>query len=327
MKSLAFFNNKSGVGKASLIYHLAHMWADLGRRVLLVDLDPQCHLTAMCLPEDQLEKLWAAETDHANTLYGAIQPIHEQRGDITLPPLIEPRDGLALLPGDAGLATFEEQLSTDWPGALSNSEPALRGLSSFYRLIQRAAATHQADLVLCDIGPSLGAINRTALLAVDFVVTPLAPDLTSMLCLRAIGPTLNRWRKAWRESIDHSATKHTLPPGSMDPIGYIVMQAGMQLHSPVKAYQKLVERMPGEYHRALLADDETPRHVNADRACLGVMRNFPGLMPLAHDARKPMFHLRVGDGAVGSHQNAVQRCREDFETLAHRIDGSMKLNG
>ena len=37
---LAFFNNKGGVGKTSLIFHLTHMFADLGLRVLAVDLDP-----------------------------------------------------------------------------------------------------------------------------------------------------------------------------------------------------------------------------------------------------------------------------------------------
>ena len=49
MKTLAFFNNKGGVGKTSLVYHLAWMFADHGIPVLAADLDPQANLTAMFL--------------------------------------------------------------------------------------------------------------------------------------------------------------------------------------------------------------------------------------------------------------------------------------
>ncbi|MHC1595014.1 MAG: ParA family protein [Methanotrichaceae archaeon] len=46
---VAFFNNKGGVGKTSLVYHLAWMYADLGLKVLVADLDPQANLTAAFL--------------------------------------------------------------------------------------------------------------------------------------------------------------------------------------------------------------------------------------------------------------------------------------
>jgi chromosome partitioning protein len=55
---IAFFNNKGGVDKTSLVYHLAWMFSDLGWRVLAADLDPQANLTAAFLDEDQLENLW-----------------------------------------------------------------------------------------------------------------------------------------------------------------------------------------------------------------------------------------------------------------------------
>ena len=55
---LTFFNNKGGVGKTSLVYHLAWMLYDLGHRVLACDLDPQANLTAAFLNEERLESLW-----------------------------------------------------------------------------------------------------------------------------------------------------------------------------------------------------------------------------------------------------------------------------
>ncbi len=55
---IAFFNNKGGVGKTSLVYHAAWMLADQGYRVVAADLDPQGNLSAACLDEDRLEQLW-----------------------------------------------------------------------------------------------------------------------------------------------------------------------------------------------------------------------------------------------------------------------------
>ena len=60
-KILTFFNNKGGVGKTSLIYHLAWTYADMGKRVVAVDLDPQANLTAAFLEEETIEKLWNEE--------------------------------------------------------------------------------------------------------------------------------------------------------------------------------------------------------------------------------------------------------------------------
>lgn len=56
-KVIAFFNNKGGVGKTSLVYHLAWMYADLGKRVVAADLDPQANLTSAFLEVDTLERL------------------------------------------------------------------------------------------------------------------------------------------------------------------------------------------------------------------------------------------------------------------------------
>ncbi len=52
---LTFFNNKGGVGKTTLVYHLSWMFAEMGRSVVTLDLDPQANLTTAFLDEDQLE--------------------------------------------------------------------------------------------------------------------------------------------------------------------------------------------------------------------------------------------------------------------------------
>ena len=320
MSTVAFFNNKGGVGKTTLVYHLAHMFAELGRRVLMVDLDPQSNLTAMCLSEERLEELWSDVGGQRSTVLGCVRPILRGLGDISEPHVEELRQGLDLVPGDLGLSRFEDKLSDSWPRALDRDEAAFRTLSAFYRLARMAARRRGTELVILDVGPNLGAINRAALLAADHVITPLAPDLFSMQGLRNLGPTLLDWRESWKERLARNPSGELdLPPGSMNALGYLVMQAGMRLSRPVKAYERWVRRMPGVYHEELVDDGVVPPAADQDPFCLGVMRHYQSLMPLAQDAQKPMFSLKPADGAIGAHTQAVARCREEFEAVAERI--------
>ncbi len=320
MKKIAFFNNKDGVGKTTLVYHLAHMMAGMGRSVLMVDLDPQSNLTAMCLSEQRLETLWPDTADHPETVLGCVRPTLRGVGDIGEPHAEEIADRLSLVPGDLGLSTFEDKLSDSWSRALDRDEAAYRALSAFHRLTTSAADARGADLVFIDVGPNLGAINRAALLAADYVITPLAPDLFSAQGLRSLGPTLIDWRRGWADRLDRNpAHDLPLPRGNMAPLGYIVMQAGMRLSRPVRAYERWVGRMPGEYHESILKDGGHPTSTDPDPWCLGLMRHYQSLMPLAQDAQKPMFQLRPADGAIGAHMDAVQRCREDFLKLSRAI--------
>ena len=71
---IAFFNNKGGVGKTSMVYHLSWMFADRGLRVIAADFDPQGNLTAAFLDEDRLEEVMPSD-GHPLTVFGAVQPL------------------------------------------------------------------------------------------------------------------------------------------------------------------------------------------------------------------------------------------------------------
>src|SRR5258706_16455848 len=104
---IAFFNNKGGVGKTSLVYQLSWMYSDLGRRILVTDLDPQANLTAAFLQEERLEELWP-EGEHPSTVFGALAPLQKGTGDILEHPhLEEVGDQLFLQVGDLALGRFE----------------------------------------------------------------------------------------------------------------------------------------------------------------------------------------------------------------------------
>ncbi|MBF0145586.1 MAG: ParA family protein [Magnetococcales bacterium] len=317
---IAFFNNKGGVGKTSLVYHVSWMMSELGLCVVAADLDPQSNLSTAFLEEEPLELLWSAN-GHDTTIFGAIKPLKEGESDVAEPKLFKINDRLHLLPGDMMLSRFEDDLSETWPKCLDGDIRAFRITSAFWRLLQNGARQCAADVVLVDLGPDLGAINRSAMVASDVLVIPLGPDLYSLQGLHNLGPTLGLWRKSWQKRLkeipDHNLV---MPQGTMKPIGYIVMQHSVRLDRPVKAYDKWVNRMPGDY-REFVLNESIPEGVKVanDPHCFMLLKHYRSLMPMAQEVRKPIFHLKPADGALGAHTYAVQEAYRDFEKLSREI--------
>jgi hypothetical protein len=56
-----------------------------------------------------------------------------------------------------------------------------------------------------------------------------------------------------------------------------------------------------------------------DGNCLGLLKHYRSLMPMAMEARKPIFHLKASDGAIGAHTYSVKDCEGDFRRLAESI--------
>ena len=326
---LTFFNNKGGVGKTSLVYHLSAMFAELGARVLAVDLDPQANLTSAFLSEDRLAEIWEDEKT-VSTIYDSVKPLLDV-GDFSPVDYQIINSCLALIPGDLGLSGFEDQLSSMWIEAMDdrNKSRPLRILTAFWRCAQEAAVRFEADLIVIDVGPNLGAINRAALLGSNHVVVPLGADLFSLQGLRNLGPKLRDWRQGWTTRRERwTQPSFDLPRGDMTPVGYIAMRHGVRLTRPVKAYTRWLEQIPAEFRRSVLAEDISTRAlppIESDPYCLAMLKNYNSLMPLAQEARKPIFALRAADGAIGAHANAVKAVYGDFRTLARDIADRIDL--
>ncbi|MBF0560528.1 MAG: AAA family ATPase [Alphaproteobacteria bacterium] len=319
MKTVAFFNNKGGVGKTSLVYHVAWMFAELRLRVITADLDPQANLSSMFLPPETLEGIW--NDDGHNTIHSAMAPLIRGTGDIREPVIMRVDDRIGLLIGDLALSRYEDELSAQWPKCLAREERAFRVTTAFDRLIDAACREFGADVALVDVGPNLGAINRAALIACDYVVIPLGPDMFSLQGLRNKGPALRDWRRDWEDRRSRSPTlDFRLPLGRMDALGYVIMRHSVRLDRPVKAYAQWIERMPKEFRSSVLNEQNmrVPR-IEDDPHCLAQFKDYRSLMPMAQESNKPMFLLKPGDGAIGGHQTAVQSCYTDFKQLALEI--------
>jgi chromosome partitioning protein len=234
---------------------------------------------------------------------------------------------LHLVPGDVGLARFEEKLSQEWPNSLSNdSYRSFRVLTAFWQIGQLVAKRVNADIIFVDVGPNLGAINRSALIGSDYVVIPLGADLFSLQGLKNLGPTLRDWRMEWSERLKRSMNlDFQLPQAVMQPLGYIIQQHSVRLSRPVKAYDRWVNRVPEVYRESVLLQSGSAATPQSDPNCLATLKHYRSLIPMAQEARKPIFRLTPGDGAIGNHAVAVQESFCDFQGLARQILGKMSL--
>jgi hypothetical protein len=194
--------------------------------------------------------------------------------------------------------------------------------------MQMAANKINADIILVDIGPNLGAINRSVLIATDYVIIPMGADLFSLQGLKNLGPTLKDWKTAWAKRLDNWSCSDEkkenpdllLPEGKMQPIGYVCQQYGVRLDRPVRAYDKWIQKIPYVYREAVLGEKD-PDEIKQedDPYCIAIIKHYRSLVPIAQEHRKPIFDLTVADGAIGAHAHAVAMAKEDFKKLSLKI--------
>lgn len=231
---------------------------------------------------------------------------------------------LGLIQGDIALSSFEDQLAEQWPRAADSGDRyrPFRVLTAFWQVMQLGAAAWNAEVILADVGPNLGAINRSVLIASDFLIVPLGADLFSLQGLRNLGPTLARRRDDWSTRLKNWARPDfSLPAGKMKPLGYVVQQHSVRLSRPVLAYDRWINRIPAEYSRQLLgiSDPDPDLRPDNDPNCLATLKHYRSLVPMAQERRKPIFSLTVADGAIGNHYLAVKEAYKDFVELSEKV--------
>ncbi len=317
MKTIAIFNSRSRVGKSFLAYHLAWMFHHCGARVAVVDVDPQTHLTGAFIEDDQFEALTV--TSPRQTILGAIEATISN--DLSMHPHLVNIEELGILAGDPALAGLEGRFSRAWDECLrsdpEHNRASLRLTTAIHDVTRAVGRDWGADVVLLDLGPGLGAINRAALIAADAVVIPLATDMATRLALPDLGQTLRTWRDEWNERKALHSDDISLPSGRIDILGYIVTQA-VSTSKPESAGSVAfrAHTIARVFHQELVGDAPP---ADSDPFCLASLRNLRGLMNFHLEARKPVFELKAADGAIGSYAFAVKDAYVAFEKLAREI--------
>jgi chromosome partitioning protein len=318
MKSIIFFNNKGGVGKTTTVYHVAWMLSELGIKTIAIDLDPQSNLTSMFLKPERLEAIY--ENNLPITILDSINPVVS--GDPYKPVHIENiNENLGLVLGNLSLSIFEDKLSDAWLKSLGGDSYSFRLISIFNTIINDAVRQFNAEIVLIDVGPNLGAINRAVTISSDFIIMPVASDLFSLQGIKNLGQTLTKWKRDWaqRKEQQPQTVSFEIPSQNAVPIGYIVMQYSAKESRPVKSYLRWANRIPSFFSTYVLSNDTQIESVEQDSYCIALLKHYRSLAPMSIEAHKPIFLLKPADGAIGAHVYAVQKSYEEFEALTISI--------
>jgi hypothetical protein len=122
VRIISVFNNKGGVGKTTLTFHLGHALAAMGKRTLFVDLDPQCNLTIHALQMEAIGKMWTVEDPFIDRGFDETKSGMTQTEFQTV--ISEPRSvHFTLQPASEGTGELGAPTSTDSPCHRSGSSP------------------------------------------------------------------------------------------------------------------------------------------------------------------------------------------------------------
>lgn len=324
MKTIAFFNNKGGVGKTTFTFHLGYALERIGKKVVFADLDPQCNLTAHVCSNEVIEEAWGTK---GNSLFRAIEPIVTGAGDVrTVAPYKVPNRNIWVFIGDLLLSDFEGELSNAWTQILAAQERGFRVTSSLLRMIKEFGDTNDIDYILVDLGPNLGSLNRSVILGCDNFIIPMIPDLFSLRGSQNIGRVFAQWIDDYSFAKQRAkVTTFDIPTGEPKFSGYILQQFNVYRDRKTKAYQNWSNQIPEYIQQYLIAPLTTPQLaplnlvIECDDYKIADFKNYHSLIPLAQEAQKPVFELNNRDGVIGAHYQYVENCSKEFTDIANRI--------
>lgn len=250
MKIISLFNNKGGVGKSTLGFHLGCALGELGKRVLFIDMDPQCNLTIFGMHEDRLHRIWQEEDefieDYENavknhsldeiikkprSIHFILKPAEDGLSELeTYPPVINLFKNVDLIPGRLSLHKYENKLAERWSGLYQSDNLSIRTITNIRRLCEEYDKMNSYDFVLVDTSPSLGILNKVIISTVDGFIIPAFPDMFSVYGIRNIGSSLEQWQNEFETiyKLISDDKRSRFPAKFVQFLGYTIYNAKKQ---------------------------------------------------------------------------------------------------
>jgi cellulose biosynthesis protein BcsQ len=329
MKTIVVFNNKGGVGKTTFLCNLAaSLHLNDNKKVIVVDADPQANATTYSLYEEETIELFS-KVNATGTLNDIFKELRKSGYyfDKNLPIKKSKRFGFDLIPGDPSISIFEDFLSKDWFDSINGEARAIRTTLIFDDLNHKLANLGY-DYVFYDVGPSLGAINRSVLMSADYYILPMSSDIFSLKAVDNIKASLKNWgenfKKGLREYEDNENEPFKLGGKiinfKLTFIGYITQQYLTKTKDgqkrAVNAYEKIIKQIPKAIITNLVPANSV---LSEDDFKLGEIPNLHSLVPLSQSANAPIFKLTADDGVVGAHFSKVKEYGEVIENIKNKL--------
>lgn len=305
---IALFNHKGGVSKTTTTFNLGWMLANKGKKVIIVDCDPQCNLTGMVLGFKELNEF---ETIYkgkgVRNIHEGLSPAFESRPapiEAVICEAIKGQSNLHLLPGHIGLAEYEVTLGI--AQELTGSLVTLQNLpGSLSYLFDVTAKKYKADIMLIDMSPSLGAINQNLLMTSDYFIIPMAPDYFSVMATDSLSSILPKW-SAWAKAAKNLPIlkNSTYPFPNKQPkfLGTIIQKYRLREGNvPAVAFQEWINEIekgisnkliPMLKENGMLLSDSIYKIADVKpNLPLIQMSDFNSLIALSQKHKSPIFSL------------------------------------
>jgi len=254
-KKLVITNNKGGVGKTTLAFHIGVELSRKGLKVALIDLDPQCNLTLQTLGQSFYDNNLFASVQ--TTIYNVLKPKLNGTGDIDKSiSLTHVRDKLYILPGDIQLSLYEDVLLTSYNEASGGILRGYSDTSAIDRYLDHVGASEEIDVFIIDTSPSLGVLNRVVFLGADYFIVPVTPDSYSVQGVKNLGIVFEKWKKQWKNTAQASAVAELIPLGNVLRgdglfIGYIINSFNVYAKRALKRQNDWLDKIPLEVKNSL----------------------------------------------------------------------------
>lgn len=323
MKSIAVFNNKGGVGKTTLTYHLGYALAELGYRTLLVDLDPQSNLTLFGLEPEKLHNIWQDEeafiddfvqardkknTEEFEKIASDVRSVHfilkpTEDGTDTPKSLSQPlalHDNLGMIPGRLSIHTYEDKIAGRWNDVYGGDPLAIRTVTQIRSLCEVYAENHSYDYIVIDTSPSLGILNKVIISTVDGFLIPCMPDMFSLYGIQNIGKSLKGWKRDFNTIFNllSDAKLSYFPTSFVSFLGFTIFNAkkysgrtewdlSIAHHNYAKQIPATIRNYIDEDHRKHLSEEQLETPIGE----MSVMHTFSTLPNMAQKYRIPMWEV------------------------------------
>lgn len=345
MKSIAIFNNKGGVGKTTLTYHVSYALAELGYKTLLIDLDPQSNLTLFGIDVDRLHDIWVMEDNFVddfknakdsisstdlNSIIDSNRSIHfllkateDGTDDLNeLSPPIPLHNNLGLLPGRLTLYMYEEMLSKRWSDAYRGEPLAIRTITKIRKLCHDYGNKFNFEFILFDTSPSLGMLNRVIISTADGIVIPCMPDMFSLYGIRNIGNCLSKWKNEFdiMFKLISDSKRSFFPQRFVQFLGYTIFNArkysGQTLWDLAIAHYNYAKQIPETIIKYI--NQEVREHLNDDLLTepiggTSVMHSHSTLPSMAQKYQCPIWLVPSHQSIDASDRGTIIGNRQSYE--------------